>query len=274
MAPEIQNIIFELCLVHPDHIGDKLKLQKRVEGFTVAHHYPKGEPRPKLSEAYEASMTNRTKKIIRDHSLRNLPVMQTCQAVYNVAAPVFWGQRFTFDTLMQLQTFLFSCDVRHDLVRNIRVWKLSQNIGINFMPAICLMLQEKLTGLEHLEVDLGNLREYKQLIEVSNVQGFKDDEHLRMAGKNLGFGIYSCMHPWVTKVLREQGMDKLMSILRIIRESDPIDLGHGDPRVHRDFQGRGKLTRRQRVIADTATAWEIIRLVDLYENKARVPLEA
>ena len=268
-APEIRNMIFEHCLVHPDDIGDKLKLQKRVEDFTMATYYPKGDPRPKLQEAYESSFTKRTKKVIREHSLRSLALMRTCQAIYNAAAPVFWGQRFTFETILQLQTFLLSSDVRHDLVRDIRVWSLGQNVGINYMPAICILLQDKAKGLERLEIDMGHLREYSKITDASmwSCPGFRDDEHLRMAAKNLGFGIYSCMHPWVTKVVQEQGMERMMSILQIVRESDPISRLHGNRRVHRDFQGRGQLTPKQLAIADTATAWEIVRLIDVYEKK-------
>lgn len=40
---------------------------------------------------------------------------------------------------------------------------------------------------------MGHLCEYKTITGVGAVQGFRDDEHLRMAGKNLGFGIYSCI---------------------------------------------------------------------------------
>lgn len=262
-------MIFKLCLCHPEDIGDKVNLKKNVECFSMASYYPKGIARPKLQEAYEFSVSNTTKKAVNKHSLRNLALMRTCQTIYKEAALVFWGQRFTFRTILQLQNFLLSPNVPHGLVRDVKIWKMDYDIGVNYMPATCTLIADKLTGLEVFDVDMGNMRCEKYIHRMRPEGGFEDDEQIKMAATNLGFGIYSCMHPWVTKVVREQGIDKLMTILQIARESDPVDphgTGGGNKRVFFDFRGRGQLTASQRAMADAVTAEEIVRLVDGYEK--------
>lgn len=267
-------MIFKLCLCHPEDIADKLdlKLKKKaenVESFSVASYYPTGIPRPRLKEAYEFSISSSTKKSVKKHSLRNVAIMRTCQAIYNEAAVVFWGQRLTFRTILQLQNFLLSPNVRHDLVRDVKVWKMDYDIGVNYMPATCALVADKLTGLEVFDVDMGHMRYEEFIMHERPDGGFRDDEHIKKAAKNLGFGIYSCMHPWVTKVVREQGIDKLMTILQIAREVGPINpngLDGSNKRVFFDFRGRDELTASQRAMADAVTAQEILRLVDGYEN--------
>ncbi|KAG6357633.1 hypothetical protein INS49_013510 [Diaporthe citri] len=272
IAPEIRNMIFKLCLCHPEDIAGKMDLklkEKNVETFSMASYYPRGVARPKLQEAYEFSISSSTKKSVKKHSLRNLALMRTCQTIYNEASLVFWGQRFTFRTILQLQNFLLSPHVRHDLVRDVKIWKMDYDIGVNYMPATCALLSDKLTGLEVFDVDMGHMRWEEFISRTRHDGGFQDDEHIKNAAKNLGFGIYSCMHPWVTKVVREQGIDKLMTILQIVRESDPIDphgTTGGNKRVFFDFRGRGQLTASQRAMADAVTAEEIVRLVDGYEK--------
>lgn len=263
-------MIFKLCLCHPEDIGEKLKLKwKKVESFTLAANYVNRKPRPQLMEAYEFSYSSGTRKAIRRHSLRNPALMRTCQAVYNDAAPVFWAQRFTFRNITDLQHFLLSPYVRHDLVRDINVWTVDYVVGRNLIPAISHILAEKVKGLERFEVDMSNMRAEKYSGQhIPELEGFRDVKHLKEAGKNLGFGIYSYMHPWVTEVVCRQGIDKFMNILQIVREpAGPLDSPPGDARVYRDFRWRGKLSENQRTIADAATAREIVRLIDLYEKK-------
>lgn len=233
----------------------------------MATPYEPGVARPKLQEAYELSISRLTKQSIKQYSLQNLALMRTCQSVYSEAAQVFWGQRITFRTNLQLQNFLLSPDMRHDLVRDVKILKMDYKVGVNYMPGICVLIADKLTSLEAFDVDMGHMR-YK-FFWSPGCRGFRDDDHIKKAAENLGFGIYSCMHPWVTKVVREQGIDKLMAILQIVRETDPIPdyrIG-GNPRVFFDFQGRGPLTEEQREMADTATAEEILRQIDLHEKK-------
>ena len=135
LPAEIRNIIWKRCLLHPANIGDRMVLKKKLGCFTMQAHQQIDEARPKLREAYESSVTNRTKKYIRMFSGRNLALMEVCQAAYNDAAPVLWSQRFTFQSIMQLQAFLFS-DARLDLVRDIQIWALDAKIGVNYMPSI------------------------------------------------------------------------------------------------------------------------------------------
>lgn len=76
--------------------------------------------------------------------------------------------------------------------------------------------------------------------DLHGLRGFRDDDHIKKAAKNLGFGIYSSMYTWVTKVVREKGIDRLMEILPIARETQPhlphpkefelYDLDNGPPR--------------------------------------------
>lgn len=87
--------------------------------------------------------------------------------------------------------------------------------------------------------------------------------------RSLGFDVYSRMHPWVTKVVCEQGIDRLMAILQIHRETGGVeDRGVGAHRIHSAFRGGGRLNANQRAIADGATACEILRLVNFYKKKA------
>ena len=203
-------MIFKLLLLHPEDIGGKLKLVKKVDGFTMTTYYPEGSPRPKIQEAYEFTMTKKTKGLIKRYSLQNLAVMRTCQLIYEEAARVLWGQTFTFRTITHLQTFLLLSELRLDLVRGIRIRAIDQHVGINYMPAMSFLVADKLKGLESFEIDMSHLRDNGTGWDMSDFEGFKDDEHLKMAGKNLGFGIYSSMYPWVTKVVREEGIDRLI----------------------------------------------------------------
>lgn len=265
-------MIFKLCLCHPEDIVEKMNLEwNELESFSLAANYVDGNPHPQLNEAWELRHPSGTRKAIRKHSLRNPALMRTCQAVYNDAAPVFWAQRFTFRTVVHLQHFLLSPYVRHDLVRDINIWSVGYKVGVNCMPATCHILAEKVKGLERLEVDMSCMRRDTYIGHASADEGIRDNEHLKQAAKNLGFGIYSCMHPWVTEVVRRQGIDKLMSILQILREpaGSPkhYSCSSAHSRVYMDFQGRGELTEDQRAIADAATAGEIVRLIDLHEKK-------
>lgn len=263
-------MIFKLCLCHPEDMGEKMKhvKYKKMESFTMAVKYVYGNPHPQLKEAWEFSTSIHTRRVIRKHSLRNPAFMQTCQAVYNDAAPVFWAQRFTFRDIAHLQHFLLSPYVRHDLVRDIRVWSVDWRGAVICMPATCYILADKVKGLERFEVDMTHMRREKDIAYIPELQGFQDDEHLVQAAKNLGFGIYSGMHPWVTEVVRRQGIDKLMSILQIVREpAVPLENPSQNTRVYVDFQERGHLTEDQREIADAVTAGEIVRLIDLHEKK-------
>lgn len=80
----------------------------------------------------------------------------TRASVYNGAASVFWAQRFTFRTIVHLQHFLLSSGVCHDLVRDIRAWSVDYNIRVNCMPATCLILADKVKGMESSEVDMSH----------------------------------------------------------------------------------------------------------------------
>lgn len=272
-------MIFKLSLCHPDDIGEKLGLQKKTECFMIETPHRNGIARPVVQEAYEGNMSKRTKKSIKENSLRNLALMRTCQAIYNAAAPVLWGQRLTFKTIVQLQHFLLTPNMRLDLVRNVRVWRIDYNIGINYMPGVCGLVADKLKGLEVFDVDMEHMRWEDPVGDLHGLKGFQDDEHLKKAAKNLGFGIYSCMYPWVTKIVREKGIEKLLSILQIVRETRPVrpketgpidwdaPIGqYSTPRVFWDFQGHGVLTEDQREFADFTTAEEILRQIDLYNK--------
>lgn len=258
-------MIWKLCLSHPEGLGDKMKLQKIYGCFTMVINQPHGQARPKLVEAYESSISKRTKLSIREHSLRNLALMQTCQAAYNDAAPVLWSQRFTFHSILQLQAFLFS-GARLDLVRHIYVDRLDPQVGVNYMPAICTLLADKVKGLACFDVNMGRMHQ-KRGGPLRRPQAFRNCHEIQEAGRLLGFDVYSCMHPWVTKVVHEQGIDRLMEILHISRETEGQDnITRG--RTHSAFAGGGQLNAEERAIADTATAGEILRLVKLYEKKA------
>lgn len=258
-------MIWKLCLSHPEGLGEKMKLQKIYGCFTMVISQPHGEARPKLLEAYESSVSKRTKHSIREHSLRNLALMQTCQAAYNDAAPVLWSQRFTFHSILQLQAFLFS-DARLDLVRDIYVDRLDPQVGVNYMPSICVLLADKVKNLDRFDVSMGRMHQ-KRGGPSRRSEAFQGWQEVQEAGRLLGFDVYSCMHPWVTKVVHEQGIERLMEILQIAREPEGQDnISRG--RIHSAFAGGGELTPEQRAIADTATAGEILRLVKLYEKKA------
>jgi hypothetical protein len=248
----------------------KLQLEKRYSCFTMMIHQRSDEARPKLREAYESSASKRTKESIRSHSIRNLALMQTCQAVYNETAPVLWSQRFTFHSILHLQAFLFS-DARLDLVRDIYVWVLNLQIGVNFMPAICALLADKVKNLDRFDVDMSSMHR-KRAGFSGRYKAFRSDKEIQKAGVNLGFDVYSCMHPWVTKLTRERGIDRgidrFMEILQIHRETGGLeDQQVGAHRIHSDFRRGGPLNANQQAIADTATAGEILRLVNLHEKK-------
>ncbi|KAK7696701.1 hypothetical protein SLS64_014303 [Diaporthe eres] len=269
IAPEIRNMIFKICLCHPEDIGDYLNIQKSYQCFCLDPYYPVGSARPKLRETYGSSISTRTKKAINLYSLRNLALMRTCQTVYNETAPVLWGQQFVFHSALQLQSFLLSdAHPRLDLVRNIKICRLDYNVGVNYLPAVCALLADKVKDLDHLEICMTFIHRSRVKGHTSGrYEAFQADEEVRQAGVNLGFDIYSCMHPWVTQVVLDKGVDKLMSIIRIPRETKVGMMPDATQEVHCDFRGGGLLTESQRAIADAATAGEIVRLVKFHEKK-------
>ncbi|KAG6362220.1 hypothetical protein INS49_010450 [Diaporthe citri] len=87
--------------------------------------------------------------------------------------------------------------------------------------------------------------------------------------KHSGFWLAPSARSWSTKVVREQGIDKLMTTLQKVREADPIDpygSGGGNKRVFVDFRRRGQSTANQRSMVDAVTAGKILRLIDVYEK--------
>lgn len=264
-------MIFKLCLCHPEDIGGKLSITGASEGFSMMRYYTKGSARPKVRETYEMSISGRTKGAIKHYSFRNLKLMRTCQAVYMEAARVLWGQQFAFHSLVHLQSFLLT-DGRFDLVRNIKIWSVDNCIGVNWIPIVCAVLADKVRNLECLDVDMLFIHRNRAGKGAKLREGpFRNDEEVRQSGVNLGFDIYSCMHPWVTQVVRDKGIDELMDILRIHTEIDRGDKSEAvrkhNARVHHEFRGAGPLTPTQRAIVKKAVAEEIVRLVDVYEKK-------
>lgn len=264
-------MIWKLCLFHPDDLTMKIDDQLfRGDGcFTMTIDSDCREARLKLLEAYGHSVSNRTMRFKREHSLRNLALMRTCQDVYNETAPFLWSQRFYFHSIMHLQAFLFS-DARLDLVRDIFVWKLDRQSGVNYMLAVSALLADKVKGLERFEIDMSSMD------KIGGVPAWPRDllrnkADIRDAGVKLGFDVYSCMHPWVTKVVREQGIKKLMAILRIPKETMTVPDGKGghistNYRIHRAFKNGGRLSKNGQKTALAATAGEIFRLVNLYDK--------
>lgn len=252
-------MIFKLCVCHPKDAIRKLATMGYNEGFSMIRNYPAGSARPEVRE----------KGAIKSSSFRNINIMRTCQAVYMQTVRVLWNQQFAFHSLLHLQSFLLS-DARFDLVRNIKVWSLDWCIGVNWMPIVCTVLADKVKNLESFDVDMLYIHKNRVKGARADVrQGpFANDEELKQASVNLGFDIYSCMHPWVTQVVQDKGVDKLMDILRIPREIE-----HGETseqhnrRVHREFRGAGRFTPTQRAIVRKAVADEIVRLIDVYEKK-------
>ncbi|KAG8162845.1 hypothetical protein KVR01_007323 [Diaporthe batatas] len=268
LAPEIRNMVWKLCLRHPEDLITKLEKEQRIPkkyGCLTMNIDPgSGEARPKVLEGFETSASKRTRLSIREHSLRNLALMQTCQDVYNETAPFLWSQPFCFPSIMQLQTFLFS-NARLDLVRDISVLRLDRQLGVNHMPATCALLADKVKGLERFDVDMSNMDKLGlHFGYFVHVTPFGNDQELRQAGVHVGFDIYSCMYPWVTKVVHDQGIEKLMAILRIPRKTgQTLRL---DWRIHNAFRRRVELDANQLKIANTATAEEILRLVNHYDK--------
>ncbi|POS73238.1 hypothetical protein DHEL01_v208364 [Diaporthe helianthi] len=286
LPPEIRNKIWKLSLFHPpdlaEKLGNELNLENKYDCLTMAIEPRLTEARLKLAEAFESTIGWRTKRSIRKHSLRNLGLMETCQDVYNETAPLLWSQRFYFQTILHLQAFLFS-NARLDLVRDIFVCRLDRQFAVNYMPAVSALLADKIRGLQRFDVDMSCMNKHSTGVYWGS-NWFESDEKAQKAGAKLGFDVYSCMHPWVTKVVRDQGVERLMAILQIPRYSRKSPSGRdrqyfsGYGRIHASFVTEGtvkapgafkkarKLSMSRREVANTATAREILRLVNLYDK--------
>jgi hypothetical protein len=270
LPPEIRNMIWKLCLFHPESLAkvlsDRLGVNERHRCFTMKIDPHDTGARPKLREAYESSMSNRSKRAIRELSFRNLALMETCRAIYDETAPVLWSQRFNFQSISHLQAFLFS-NARLDLVRSIWVHTMDATAGVNYMPSVCALLAAKVKHLESFDIDLSCIHKKRLGKGAVPVAMLGRVEDVRKAGVDLGFDVYSCMHPWVTEVVRDQGVERLISILQITREAQkPGVYAPGWPRAHFALRCLGPLTAFGHKIMRTAAADEICRLVNLYKK--------
>lgn len=264
-------MIWKLCLFHPDDLATKIcneLIIGRRDGCLIMTIDPaSSKGRPKIKEAFQGSLAKRTKQSMKKHSLRNLALMKTCQDVYNETAPFLWSQRFFFLSMKQLQAFLFS-NARLDLVRDIFVLRVDRQCGVNYMPAICGLLADKVKGLERFDIDMSNMDKVEsyntlQPRKVWDDHTLRYENEIRNAGVKVGLDIYSCMYPWVTKVVRDQGIEKLMAVLQISGQKGRLLKMR---RTHKAFAQVAQLNANELRIACTAIAGEILRLVNLHDK--------
>lgn len=252
----MRNHIYKYCLQTP---GGVVKL--------IHQSVAPNRPRKRLIQSNDVYLVY-DQIALFTRSTRNLALLCVSKSVYQEAVGLVYGQEFHFKQLHAMGTFLCSLSSEtKSLLRHLEV-RPSESEW-NFLPAVARDLPMNLNRLAIQNigghVGVGNPGKYLKATRRGTETWDIDLPTLdKLYGIVMAKATYDFMHPFIIKLTREAGIDKVMDVLDPFKTKPKLDYRFWGLESH--FQSVSHYLSWSTTRASRARAAMIQELTDLMEG--------
>lgn len=223
LPPELRNKIYRLSLETPTgvvHLG-----MQAINASRTRRVLFEGDGSPWGFNAYHRSAMYKT-------SSRNLALLRVSKTVFGESIGYVYSQTFNFNRLPALQTFLLRMSP-DTIARMTNIELTVTESEWALLPGISAQLAEN-SNLVKFKINNigGHTGNFIKYLKASNrpidTWVMNQENFDKLLGIHFARDIYASMYPFLTKTVKDKGIEKLLDILDMFEEKPQAGSGFWD----------------------------------------------